>query len=148
MVLETERLVLRHLTLDDRGPLYALLSPPAVSRFIGGPLDEEEQRRRIAGHVAAYAERGYGAWAVERKEDGALLGRCGLHRWTIDGVDEVEVGYAFGEAFRGRGYATEAARATRDWGFRNLDVPHLVSIIDPLNAPSLRVAERNGMTPW
>jgi [ribosomal protein S5]-alanine N-acetyltransferase len=66
----------------------------------------------------------------------------------VDGERQVEVAYALAPEFWGRGYATEAARAIRDHAFRTLDVPHLISLIDPENAASIRVAQRNGMAFW
>jgi RimJ/RimL family protein N-acetyltransferase len=85
---------------------------------------------------------------VVRKDDGAFVGRCGLIMQHIDGVDEVEVGYALGAGFWGRGYAAEAAIASRDRAFRELGVPHVISLIHPDNARSIAVARRNGMTLW
>jgi RimJ/RimL family protein N-acetyltransferase len=149
-VIETERLLLRRLTDDDLAELYKMYLNPNVHRFIGGPPAPFEEymaatRARWIGHYRAH---GYGQWAAVRRRDGKLLGRCGLIAQEVDGVREVEVGYAFGEQFWGNGYAAEAARASRDWAFRNLPTPHVISLIDPANARSIRVAERNGMTLW
>lgn len=150
VVIETERMVLRRLTHADAEPLYRLQRNPNAGRFIGGdpgPWEEWAERFR-ARWPAYYDEHGFGLWAAVRRSDGAVMGRIGLLAQEIDGAREVEVGYALDEPFRGAGYATEAAVASRDWGFRNLDVPHLVSIIDPRNAASIHVAEKNGMTLW
>ena len=76
------------------------------------------------------------------------MGRCGLLSQEVDGERHVEVAYALAPEFWGRGYATEAAVASRDHAFRTLDVPHVVSLILPDNAASIRVAERNGMAFW
>jgi ribosomal-protein-alanine N-acetyltransferase len=149
-IIETERLVLRELTDQDHAGLFELYQDPEVHRFIGGPPAPLEEfvaamRERWTAH---YREHGFGMWAVLRKADGVLVGRVGLIVQEIDGRREVEVGYALGRPFWGRGYALEAARACRDWAFRNLAVPHVISLILPENERSIRVAERNGMTCW
>lgn len=87
-------------------------------------------------------------WATVRREEGRLLGRCGLLSQEVDGGRQVEVAYALAPEFRGRGYATEAARASRDHAFRTLDAAHVISLVLPDNTASIRVAERNGMTFW
>ena len=150
IVLESERLLFREITDEDHAGLYELYLNPRVNRFVGGPpLPFEEylaaSRARWNRH---YDEYGFGMWAVLRKEDGRLLGRCGLVVQEVDGAREVEVGYVFGEEFWRRGYATEAARACRDRAFETLVVPRVISLINAANEPSIRVAERNGMTLW
>src|SRR5205807_7864742 len=72
-------------------------------------------------------------------------GFCGLVSQSVEGVEEVEVGYMLDKAYWGRGLATEAARASRDYGFERLGLRRLISLINPENAASLRVAEKNGM---
>ena len=149
-IIETERLVLRELTDEDHERLFGMYQDAEVNRFIGGPPPPpEEYRRRVRETWPRYYRtHGFGLWGAVRKEDGELLGRIGLLSQEIDGVHEVEVGYALGREGWGKGYATEAARASRDWAFRNLAVDHLISIIAPANESSVRVAERNGMTFW
>jgi RimJ/RimL family protein N-acetyltransferase len=77
-----------------------------------------------------------------------LIGDCGLVGQTVDGVDEIEIGYHVRRDLWGQGYATEAARACKDYGFANLAVDRLISLIRPENLASRRVAEKNGMTIW
>lgn len=149
-VFETARLRLRPLTDDDFARLHEFLLNPEFRRFLGPyppPLEQfvREQRARWDDH---FRRHGWGQWAVERKDDGTFVGRCGLIMQQVDGAEEVEIGYAVGEAFWGRGYAAEAARGTRDWAFRNLPVAHLVSLIHPDNVRSARVAQSNVMTVW
>jgi len=149
-VIETPRLVMRELRDADHAALFEMYQDPRVSRFIGGPPPpvEEYWRRVRSVYPAYYARHGFGLWATIRREDGRLLGRCGLLSQEVGGERHVEVAYALAPEFWGRGYATEAAIASRDWAFRSLDVPHVVSLIDPANAASIAVAERNGMRPW
>lgn len=150
IIIETDRLLLCELTDADHDRLYELYQDPEMNRFIGGPPPpyEEYVARVRETWPGYYRKHGFGLWATVRKAGGVLLGRCGLLAQEIDGAREVEVGYALGTEFRGRGYATEAARASRDWAFRTLGVPHVISLIVPENTPSIRVAERNGMTFW
>lgn len=150
VILETERLTLRELTDADHERLYAIYRDPEVGRFLGGPPPPfgEYMRRVHQTWPGYYRKHGFGLWAVDRKEDGEMMGRIGLLAQEVDGEREVEVGYALGSAFQGRGYATEAARACRDWAFRALGVPRVISLIVPENERSIRVAERNGMTFW
>jgi [ribosomal protein S5]-alanine N-acetyltransferase len=77
-----------------------------------------------------------------------LIGDCGLVRQSVDGIDEIELGYHVRRDLWGQGYASEAARACRDYGFENLKVDRLISLIRPENLASRRVAEKNGMTIW
>lgn len=149
-VFETARLRLRPLTDDDLAVLHGWVLNPEFRRFLGPyppPLEQfvREQRARWDEH---FRRHGWGQWAVERKDDGTFVGRCGLIMQQVDGTDEVEVAYAIGEQYWGRGYAAEAARGTRDWAFRTLPVPHLLSLIHADNVRSARVAQTNGMTVW
>jgi ribosomal-protein-alanine N-acetyltransferase len=79
---------------------------------------------------------------------GELIGDCGLVRQSVDGVDEIEIGYHVRRDLWGQGYASEAARACRDYGFASFEVDRLVSLIRPENMASRRVAEKNGMSVW
>jgi len=142
--------VLRALTEADYTELQAMYQDPLLHRYVGGPAvtGEEYWQNARARWPAHYREHGFGMWATVRREDERLLGWIGLLTKEVDGERHVEVGYALSPAFWGRGYALEAARACRDWAFRNLEVPHVISLILPVNEPSIRVAERNGMTLW
>ncbi len=150
IVIETPRLLLRELTDADHAALYEMYQDPRMNRFIGGPPPPREEYWRKVHETwpAYYARHGFGLWATVRREDGRLMGRCGLLAQEVDGERHVEVGYALAPEFWGRGYATEAARASRDHAFRTLEVPHVISLVHPDNAASIRVAERNGMTFW
>jgi ribosomal-protein-alanine N-acetyltransferase len=149
-IIETPRLLLRELTDADHEALYEMYLDPRMNRFLGGPPPPRPEywRRVRETWPAYYARHGFGLWATVRKEDGRLIGRCGLLSQAVDGERHVEVAYALGTEFWGRGYATEAARACRDHAFRTLDVTHVISLILPDNAGSIRVAEKNGMTIW
>ncbi len=149
-IIQTPRLLLRELTDADHEALFQMYQDPRMNRFIGGPPPPREEYWQKVRETwpAYYARHGFGLWATVRKEDGRLLGRCGLLSQEVDGARHVEVGYALAPEFWGHGYAIEAARASRDHAFRTLDVPYVISLMLPDNAPSIRVAERNGMTFW
>ncbi len=144
MKIETERLVLRPVEAGDVDDLVAMHEDPQVREFFG-----EFGRDRVVEWIAAaeveWAERGHGRVVVLDRESGAFLGRTGLRYWPQ--FDETEVGWVLTPAARGRGVATEAARACLEWGFRDLDVAYLTAMIHPENSASIAVAERLGMTP-
>jgi ribosomal-protein-alanine N-acetyltransferase len=145
-ILETPRLRLRELHDGDAGFIFALLNDPDFLRNIGdrGVHSHEDALRYIAaGPVASYASRGWGLWAVERREDGALTGMCGLvSRDTLPGPD---LGYAYLPAWRGQGYAFEAAAATLDFAFTRAGLDRVLAIVTPANTGSVRVLEKLGM---
>lgn len=143
---ETERLVLRGYRETDVDALEELAADPIIAPFVGyagAPL-REACWRSIALWIGHWALRGFGMWAVEERESGAFIGRIGL--WEPDGWPGTEVGWMLGPAWWGRGYATEAARASIGWGFGNLEVDELVSLIHPTNHASQAVATRTGQT--
>ena len=143
-VLETPRLRLRGWTESDFEPYAGMMADADVARFIGGAMARNDAWRSMAAIVGHWALRGYGFWVVERKTDGAFLGRVGL--WQPEGWPALEVGWALDRPHWGQGYATEAAHAAFDHGFRTMPVSRLISLIDPKNGPSQRVAERLGQT--
>lgn len=147
-VLETERLRLRRLRLDDVDDLAALYRDPEVRRFFPeGVLSREETREELEWAIqVCYPRHGFGLWATILKETGEFIGRCGLLPWIIEGRAEVEVAYTLARAHWGRGLATEAARAIVAHGFATLPVTRLICLIDAGNAASIRVAEKLGMT--
>lgn len=145
--LQTERLHLRRYRKDDFEDAYRLTSDPQVMRYYPAPYDRDRVARMIDNVLRSYDTLGYSVLVVERKSDGAYLGQIGLLHWDdVDGREDVEVAYMLAADAWGQGYATEAARACRDWAFERLGVDRVVSFIAPANEPSMRVAERNGMT--
>ena len=115
------------------------------------PTFEETEPDKIAmkwtdHQLKRYEEKTFGMqWMIE-KETGEYLGQCGLLFQDINGTRELEVGYSFFKSAWGGGYAIEAAKLMRDYGFMNFDVEKVISLVDPGNRPSQKVAERNGMT--
>ncbi|MHC5040465.1 MAG: GNAT family N-acetyltransferase [Planctomycetota bacterium] len=144
-VIETERLRLRELTLEDLPSLHRVLSDPVAMRHYPKPFSEEDSRGWIRWNLDNYREHGFGLWAVIRKAEGDLIGDCGLTYQRIDGVQELEVGYHILREAWCRGYATEGATACRDFAFEVLRATRLVSWMKPANTASWRVAEKIGM---
>lgn len=85
-------------------------------------------------------------WATIHKAENKFIGRCGLIPQLVDGQEEVEVGYLLAKEYWGKGLATEAAIAIRNYGFSKLNFNRLISLIDPGNIASQKVALKNGMT--
>jgi ribosomal-protein-alanine N-acetyltransferase len=166
-VIETDRLLLRQMTPDDLDALAELYADPEVMRYIGtGQVRTREQSQQslewfLTSNARAWTpealarlpqlnqviERGghFNLWATILKSEGRFIGRCGLIPWNLDGRHEVEVAYMLAKPYWGRGLATEAAVAICDHGHHRLGFQRLVSLIQPGNVASRRVAEKAGM---
>lgn len=142
--LETERLRLRAVTAGDVEDLVRLHEDPLVAQYLGA-RDRAWYEWRVGTSREEWAERGYGFVVVVDADRGRFLGRTGLKYWPQFG--ETELGWVLRPEARGRGYATEAARALLDWGFESFDFPYVTAMVRPDNAASIAVAERLGMTP-
>ena len=147
-ILETKRLILRHLELTDLEALFALYSDPEVKRYIpDAPLTLAEAKKELEWFLNGHPKQPeLGLWATIHKETGQFIGRCGLLPWEIDGRSEVEVAYLIDKAHWGQGLGTEAAQAILDYGFENLRLSRLICLIERENSASMRVAEKIGMT--
>ena len=141
-VLETSRLLLRELTLDDVDGLLEIFGDPEAMWAYPSTKDRAETERWIERSIRSYRVNGWGLWAVIRRDDGRFLGDCGMLLQPVDGAEVAELGYHIVRSEWRRGYATEAALACRDWYFANPANDRLVSIIWPPNTASRRVAER------
>ena len=147
IILETKRLVLRHQVLQDLDALWALYCDPEIIRYIpDAPRSRAEAKEELEWHMNGHPRfPELGLWATIHKETGKFIGRCGLLPWTIDGRHEVEVAYTIARDYWGQGLATEAAQAILNYGFEQLNLSRLVSLIDAENIASQRVAEKIGM---
>lgn len=148
LILETERLLLRELVPEDADALTCLLTDPETMRYYPAALDHAGVVDWIARNRRRYAEGGHGLWGMVLKSGSGLIGDCGLTRQTVDGVDELELGYHVRRDLWGRGYASEAARACRDYGFERLGAERIISLVRVGNLPSRGVAEKVGMRLW
>ena len=137
------RLRFRPMVADDLDAVTALLIAFDPMRGDRPPSTREDAIRWIEWQERNYAEHDFGLWVLET-HDGVFVGDCGLTVQDVEGTPHVEVGYHLVSEMRGRGYATEAARAVRDWAAGH-GVEHLVALIRPENTPSQAVARRLGM---
>ena len=142
--LETERLILRGWEPRDFEPLAAIHADADVMTFLGGVQERPDAFRALGNLIGHWTLRGYGKWAVERKSDGAMMGRVGLI--NPEGWPGLEVGWTLGKQYWGQGYATEAASAAMRYGFMTQPVDKLLSCIDENNIASQNVAKRLGET--
>jgi RimJ/RimL family protein N-acetyltransferase len=142
--LETARLRLRHFRAADLDSYAALCADPEVMRYVGdrSVLSREDAWRQMAMLAGHWHLRGFGMWAVEERTTGAFVGRVGLY--YPEGWPDREVAWALARRFWGRGYATEAARAALGEAFGRLGWARVISLIDPANTRSVRLAERLG----
>ena len=145
-LLTTARLALRPFTPDDAAFIVELLNDPGWLRNIGDRKVRTQDDARDylrKGAMAHAAQHGFALSAVQRSIDGALIGMCGLIR--REGLDDVDLGYALLPAYRGRGYAREAAAAWLAWGFERCGLKRIVAITSVDNAASGNVLEAIGM---
>jgi RimJ/RimL family protein N-acetyltransferase len=145
----TERLRLRRFRAGDAEAYAAINADPLVVRYLGGELDRAASDAQLARIMAHWDEHGFGLWAAELRDDGRMVGFVGL---SIPGflpavLPAVEVGWRLASDVWGRGLATEGGRAGIEWGFGSLGLDRIISIIDPDNVASVRVAEKLGMRP-
>ena len=137
---------LRHWTVADLPAAIALFTDEQVTADLGGPRPKDDIRAWVEAKAAAAAERPNEHWAAVHKADRRVIGFCGPAPKVVDDEPVVEIGYRLLPTYWGQGLATEAARSSRDYAFRELNAPKVVSIIRPTNVRSIRVAEKLGMT--
>src|ERR1051325_10231682 len=147
IILETKRLLLRHLVMDDLDALFALYRDDEIRHYFPeGTLTYEETKEELEWFLNGHPSHPeLGLWATIYKETGQFIGRCGLLPWTIDGCYEVEVAYLLDKKYWGQGLATEAAQALVQYGFEHLGLPRLICLIESENQASIRVATKIGM---
>ncbi len=148
LILETKRLLLRHLIEEDLSNLFAFYSDPEVVKYIpDAPRTYQETREELEWFMNGHPKfPELGLWGTIHKETGQFIGRCGLLPWTIDENHEVEVAFALSKAYWGQGLATEVAQALVHYGFEHLKLSRLICVIDHDNEASIRVATKLGMT--
>jgi RimJ/RimL family protein N-acetyltransferase len=145
-VLETERLALRKLTIDDAAFILDLLNEPSFLHFIGdkGVRTVEQARDYIRnGAIASYEQHGFGLFLAFIKDGGVPIGMCGLLK--RENLDDVDIGFAFKPQFWLKGYAFEAAAAVMGYGRNTLGLKRIVAITNPDNTGSIRVLEKVGL---
>ena len=144
-VLDTGRLRLRWLTLDDAPFISRLVNDPSWLRFIGDRgfrTDEDARGFLQKGPLAMYQRRGFGLYHVALKESAMPIGLCGLIK--RDTLPDVDIGFAFLPEFRGRGYGHEAAAAVLEYGKGHLALNRIVAITSLDNLTSIKLLAKIG----
>jgi ribosomal-protein-alanine N-acetyltransferase len=144
-LIETERLLLRNITLDDKEKMFRLHSDPDVQKYTGEAVVEsiEEIEKAIRTRINNYEKYGYGRWATFLKNGMQFVGWAGLA--YLAEFDEIDLGYRFLPEYWGLGIATEASHAILTYGFDKLELRKIIAIAMKENKASMRVMEKVGM---
>lgn len=145
-ILETPRLIIRKFSKKDADHLKPILGDPEVMKFSkNGPCDQRGIEDYIDRILTHYQEKGFGLWCLVLKESNEIIGLSGLIVQVIDEISYVELAYRLAQKYWGKGLATEAAEAVKNYAFNTLKIDRLISIISPENVRSIQVAKRVGM---
>ena len=144
-LIETERLLLREITLADTADMFRLHSHPVVQQYTGESVIESvaEMERIVQRRIRDYARIGYGRWATVLKEGQQFIGWSGLA--YLPEFDATDIGYRFLPEFWGKGLATEASKAILTYAFDQLDLQRIIALAMKENTASIRVMEKIGM---
>lgn len=145
MILETERLQLRRLSVDDAEFILRLLNEPSFIQNIGdrGVRTIEDARAYILkGPVASYEKFGFGLWLVKEKETGVAVGICGLLKREV--FVDIDIGYALLPEYWSQGYALESASAVMSYASEKLGSTRVLAVVNPDNQSSIRLLEKLG----
>ncbi|MEG0795402.1 MAG: GNAT family N-acetyltransferase [Odoribacter sp.] len=145
IILETPRLQLREMSISDMKSLSSILQDEKVMYAYNGAFSEEETAMWMQKQLQRYKELGFGLWAVLKKDTNEMIGQCGITMQEYNNIQVPEIGYLLAYRYWHNGYATEAAIACREYGFKTLHLNALYSIIRDTNISSQKVAIRNGM---
>ncbi len=146
IIIETERLYMRRMTQGDFSSLCRILQDPDVMYAYEHAFSDQEVQEWLDRQLRRYEEDGFGLWAVILKENGEMIGQCGITMQEWNEREVPEIGYLFQKSCWHKGYAIEAAAACREYAFQTLDMEEVFSIIRDTNLASIHVAQRNGMT--
>ncbi|HSJ53928.1 MAG TPA: GNAT family N-acetyltransferase [Anaerolineae bacterium] len=143
--LRTARLLLRPFEDADAAALHRMYQPDDVRRYLPMPTAPslEQIQRFVTRQRAHWEKHGYGHWSLVPEGEGEIIGWAGLQ--YLPELDETEVAYALDRPFWGKGYATEAALASLDFGFQHFPLDHIIALVHPQNTASRRVIEKCGM---
>lgn len=145
-IMETERCILREMTLDDLDTLYELYRPEKITHYIGGLHENREEEEAF---TKAYIENmyrfyGYGLWVVIEKATGRLIGRAGLDHLDMEDEICLTLGYVIAQEKQNQGYATEVCRGILNYAEKELDFPSVCCLIQEENSVSIHLAEKLG----
>ncbi len=147
-IIETEKLCLRELRINDKKDLMKVLSNPESMEFYPHPFSEDEVERWIQWNLENYKKYKHGLWAVILKEGDVFIGDCGITMQDIDNEIMPEIGFHIIKEYCNKGYATEAALACKEYAFNVLHYPRIFSYTRVLNLPSQKVAKKIGLQPY
>ena len=145
IILETDRMILRFQQASDVEFLVDLWSNAEVTRYMGGPRDQDTLRSGFEETAKdPYAER-FDLWPLIEKDSGQPVGHCGLLEKQVEGSIEIELVYVLAPTAWGKGYATEIGNALKRYAFGEMSIRRLIALIEPRNTPSEKVAVKIGM---
>ncbi|MFS0861865.1 GNAT family N-acetyltransferase [Fredinandcohnia sp. 179-A 10B2 NHS] len=144
-MIETERLYLRELEMDDLQELSKVLSDPESMQFYPQAFSQEKVKSWIQWNMDNYKKYNHGLWAVILKEGDTFIGDCGITMQTIENEIVPEIGFHINKQYWNKGYATEAAIACKNYAFEVLKYPKIFTYTTLRNVPSQKVAEKMGM---
>ena len=143
--LETERLILRSLTMDDLEFAFQHFGDPMINRYLldGEPVTRREQAVELINFYLEPTSDTYNRWGIVLKEEGVLVGTCGFHKWERR-YFRAEIGYDLGHAYWGQGIMSEALREALSFGFDHMELNRVDALVYPENTLSIRILERLG----
>lgn len=144
-IIETERLYLRELEIEDKKELMKVLSDPESMEFYPHPFSEDEVEKWIQWNIENYKKYKHGLWAVILKDAEVFLGDCGITMQNIENEIVPEIGFHIIKEYCNIGYASEAAHACKEYAFKVLHYPKIYSYTTVRNIPSQKVAKKIGM---
>lgn len=142
---KTQRLYMREMEQDDFNALCKILQDEETMYAYNGAFGDEETQEWLDRQISRYRRYGFGLWALVLKENGEMIGQCGVTMQPWKDKEVIEVGYLLRRDCWHKGFATEAARACKEYAFDILNADEVCSIIRDTNTASQRVAKRNGM---
>lgn len=144
--IETERLILRELTMADLDRIHEMRSDPDVAKYIGADKvkDRSWNEKRLKFHIDCYAKHGFGMWGIIWKETGEMIGWAGLQPLEDSGY--IEVGYGMVKEYWGKGIGYEAGFASLKYGFEVAGLEQIVAVADPANNNSWGIMKKLRMT--
>ena len=146
IILETKRLILREMDMNDFDSLKKVISDPINMKYYKKPYDDDGVRRWINWCMTSYKENNFGLWAVVLKETGEMIGDCGISMQPIDDDMKPEIGYHLRLDYHMQGIGREMTQAVKDYFFNNFDFNEVYSYMNKDNVASYKTAEKNGMT--
>jgi RimJ/RimL family protein N-acetyltransferase len=147
-IIETERLYLRELALEDGQELSKVLSDPESMRFYPEPFSRKKVERWIEWNITNYKTNNHGLWAVILKDGEKFIGDCGITMQRIEDDTVPEIGFHILKDYWNKGYATEAALGCKQYAFEVMNYPSVFSYTTIRNIASQKVAEKIGMQPY